>query len=133
MPFRLWTDISIDYIGPLPDSVYYRRICNHILIVVDRFTKIRHFVLVSDTSAATLPDAFVSKIYRLYGMSAFIVSNCRTQFVSTFWKELSRRLDITLKHSSAVYPETDGQTEIVNVALKQYLRTYCGFYQEDWA
>ncbi len=126
--FYLWTDISVDYIGLFFDSVYYKWIYNHILIVVDRFTKIYHFVFISNILAITFVDVFVLKIYRLYNMFVFIVSNRRIQFVSIFWKEFNRKLDIILKYSLTIYLEIDNQIEIVNIALKQYLRTYYRFY-----
>jgi hypothetical protein len=133
VPFRPWTDISVDYVGPLPDCDVDGRIANHILVIVDRLTKMRHFVPVPDTKATTLADAFVSQVYRLHGTPCHIVSDRGSQFVSAFWKELSRRLGITLKASTAFHPETDGQTEIVNAGVEQYLRSFCSFFQDDWA
>ncbi len=106
--FHLWTDILVDYIGPFFDLVYYKRIYNYILIIVDRFIKIYHFVFISNISVTTLIDIFILKIYRLYGISIFIVLNYRTQFVFIFWKEFNQRLDIILKHSSIVYLEING-------------------------
>jgi len=35
--------------------------------------------------------------------------------------------------STAYHPQTDGQTEWVNQELKQYLRLYCNYRQNDWA
>ncbi|RYO95100.1 hypothetical protein DL764_007750 [Monosporascus ibericus] len=92
----------------------------------------RHFAPVTDMSAETLANAFISDVYRLHGTPATIISDRGTQFVSTFWKELSRRLGVTLRTSTAYHPQTDGQTEVVNAAMEQYLRGYCSFYQDDW-
>jgi hypothetical protein len=55
-----------------------------------------------------------------------------TQFVAEFWQHLSDRLAITLKHSSAFYPQIDGQTERVNTGIEQYLRQFMNFLQDDW-
>lgn len=132
VPFRPWSDISVDYVGPLPPCARYNNKYEHVLVVVDRLTKMRHYVPVIDTKAETLADAFIAHIYRLHGTPSTIISDRGTQFVSTFWAELSRRLGVTLRHSSAYHPETDGQTEIVNGAMEQYLRSYCSFYQDDW-
>lgn len=44
VPFRAWSDISIDYITPLPDCKYYDSTYKHILVVVCRLTKMRHFI-----------------------------------------------------------------------------------------
>jgi hypothetical protein len=45
---------------------------------------------------------------------------------------LSARLSITLKHSLAYHPKTNGQTEKINAILKQYLKTYMNFRQNNW-
>ena len=34
--------------------------------------------------------------------------------------------------STAFHPETDGQTESANSALKQYLRAYVNYEQDNW-
>ncbi|KAI9197916.1 hypothetical protein LWI28_006604 [Acer negundo] len=37
-----------------------------------------------------------------------------------------------LKASSSYHPQTDGQTEVVNRTLEQYLRSYCHEEQKRW-
>jgi hypothetical protein len=44
LPFRAWEDISIDYISPLPPCKRFGRTFRHVLVVVDRLTKMRHFI-----------------------------------------------------------------------------------------
>jgi hypothetical protein len=41
-------------------------------------------------------------------------------------------MTIRPKLSTAHHPETDGQTENANAFLKQYLRIFCNFQQDDW-
>lgn len=132
VPYRPWTDISVDYVGPLPTCIRDGIEYTSVLVVVDRLTKMRHFIAVRDTKAVTLANAFVAHVFRLHGAPETIVSDRGAQFTSHFWRELSRRLGVTLKTSTAHHPETDGQTEIVNAMMEQYLRGYCGFYQDDW-
>src|SRR5947207_11098235 len=43
-----------------------------------------------------------------------------------------KKLDLKLNMSMAFYPQTDGQSEILNQILKQYLRTFCNYHQDDW-
>src|SRR5882672_1099027 len=38
-----------------------------------------------------------------------------------------------LHFTSSFHPEGDGQTERVNQTLKQYLRVYCNYQQDNWS
>lgn len=76
---------------------------------------------------------FVARIYCLHGCPDTIVSDRGTLFVSEFWRHLFESLGVTLKHSSAYHPETDGQTEQINAIAEQYLRSFVNFSQDDWA
>lgn len=133
VPFRAWSDISVDYITPLPECDHNGRKFKHIAVVVCRLTKMRHLIPTVGLTAEELADAFVERVYALHGTPDNIVSDRGVQFVSEFWKQLSERLGVTLKHSSSFHPQTDGQTERVNAMVEQYLRAYMGFYQDDWA
>lgn len=54
-------------------------------------------------------------------------------FTSTFWKELFKLQETTLKFSSACHPQTDSQTKIVNKMAEQYLRCFSGDRPKGWA
>jgi Chromo (CHRromatin Organisation MOdifier) domain len=47
-------------------------------------------------------------------------------------KELNKILGIQTKLSMAYHPQTDGQTERMNQELKQYLRIFVDYHQNDW-
>jgi len=132
LPARPWTDISIDYITALPACQRNGKIYEHILVVVDRLTKMRHLIPVTGLSTEELVEGFVNYIYKLHGAPSTIVSDRGSQFVSDFWRRLSERLKTRLRPSSAWHPETDGQTEIVNAAVNKYLRAFVSFTQDDW-
>ena len=132
VPFRAWSDISVDYITPLPTCERHGAKYKHILVVVCRLTKMRHFIAVTGLSADELATAFIGRVYSLHGCPDNIVSDRGTQFVSEFWTHLSERLGIALRPSSAFHPETDGQTERVNAGVEQYLRAFMSFHQDDW-
>jgi hypothetical protein len=121
LPYRAWSDISVDYITPLLKSTWYGRTYQHLLVVVCQLTKMRHLIPVTSLDATELADVFVSQIYCLHGCPDNIVSDQGSQFVSEFWTALSERLSIALKHSSSFHPETDGQTECVNSSVEAYL------------
>ena len=47
--------------------------------------------------------------------------------MSHFWQKLFELSGTTLRHSTAYHPQTDGQSEVVNRGLEQYL---CAFTQD---
>ena len=47
--------------------------------------------------------------------------------------DLYKRLGISPKLSTAHHPQTDGQTEVMNREVQQYLRLFCAEEQESWS
>lgn len=133
LPMAPWRDISVDYITPLPPCQRLGLEFKHVAVVVDRLTKMRHFIATTSLEADELADRFIERVYSLHGTPETIVSDRGTQFVSTFWRALSARLGVVLKPSSAFHPQTNGQTERINAELEQYLRLFVGWAQDDWA
>jgi hypothetical protein len=129
LPAQRWTDISVDFIGPLPLSNGY----DCVMVTVCRMTKMRHFSPCHTTdSAADLGRLFVANVWKLHGLPSSIVSDRGALFVSEFWAAVTECLQIKANLSTAFHPETDGQTEIANQFLEQYLRAYVNFAQSDW-
>lgn len=129
VPNQRWKDISMDFVTGLPMSDGK----DAILVVVDRLTKMRHFVATTiEASAETVADLYVNNVYRLHGFPSTVVSDRGPQFAALFWKTLCERLGADRLLSTAFHPETDGQTEISNAAMEQYLRAYTSYQQDDW-
>jgi len=84
-----------------------------------------HFIPLKNRKAKELARIFVCEVWRLYGLPKRIVSDRDTVFMSSFWQEVMRLLEVALDKSSAYHLQTDGQIERVNQVLEHYLRTYC--------
>ena len=95
---RPWSSVSMDFIVDLPPSnTFY---C--IYVVVDRFSKIAHFVLCKKTiTGEDTAKLFIDNIYRYHGLPDDIVSDRGPQFVSKFWQSLFKILQVEIKLSSA--------------------------------
>jgi hypothetical protein len=76
-------EIAIDFMVGMQktQSVY-----DSIWVIVDRLTKVAHFVLVKTTySRSEIAELYMSRIVYLYGVPKKIVLDRGTQFTSMFW------------------------------------------------
>lgn len=96
-----------------------------ILVVVDRFSKVVHLgALPSHFTAYKVPELFVSMVCKHHGMPKSIVLDRDPIFISRFWSDLFRFSGTQLRMSSPYHPQTDGQTEVMNRTIEQYLRCF---------
>jgi transposase InsO family protein len=115
VPEWKWEEINIDFIMDLSrtQSGY-----DSIWEIVDRLTKVAHFIPVKTTYFRPwLEELYMSRIVCLHGVPKKIMSNRGTQFTLKFWERLHETLDTQLQFSSVYHPQTDGQTERVNQIL----------------
>jgi transposase InsO family protein len=104
-----------------------------IWVIVDRLTKIVHFIIVKTTYlGAKLAELYMSRIVCLHGVPKKIMSDRGSQFTSKFWEKLHESMDTKLNFSSAYHPQTDGQTERTNQILEDMLRAYTLKYGKSW-
>jgi len=129
IPDKAWTHISADFITKLPLVQGY----DSILVVVDQFTKMAHFVPTTEkTTAEGLARLFRDNMWQLHRLPESIISDRGPQFVAGLMRELNKMLGIKTKLSMAFHPQTDGQTERMNQELEQYLRMFIDHCQEQW-
>ena len=116
IPDKAWSHILADFITKLPLAQGY----NSILVVVDQFTKMAHFMPTTEkTTAEGLAWLFRDNVWRLHGLPESIISDRGPQFVAGLIKELNELLGIKTKLSMAFHPQTNEQTERMNQELEQ--------------
>jgi hypothetical protein len=129
IPNGVWEDISMDFVVGLPSF----QNSTVVLVVVDRFSKAAHFgMLPTHFTASKVADLFAKMIFRLHGLPKSIISDRDPIFVSKFWQQLFTLSGTVLRLSTAYHPQIDGQTEIVNKALQQYLRCFVHTQPKKW-
>jgi len=80
-----------------------------IMVIVDRLTKVAHFIRVTYTfSASNVAQVFIRDVVRLHGVLKKIVSHRDAKFTSKFLKELFVGLVTELAFSTTYYPQTYG-------------------------
>lgn len=75
------------------------------LVVVDRFSKVAHFLPCHKTNDAShTADLYLKEVVRIHDMPLSIVSDCVSKFLTYFWIKLWRNLDTKSKFSMTFHP-----------------------------
>ena len=86
VPKAPWEHISMDFIVGLPKTMRQKSV---ILVVVDRFSKMVHFIPCTEqVDAPKCAELIYKEVVRLHGFPITITSDRDVHFMSAFWKTL---------------------------------------------
>jgi hypothetical protein len=112
----------MDFFVGLPDTSLRH---DSIWVIVDRLTKIAHFLSVHTMyNAKKYAEIYLDQILHLHGVPKMIISDRGAQFIARFWEQLQHALGTKLIRSSAYHPQTDEHTERINQIFEDMLRAY---------
>ena len=97
-----WEHVTMDFVTRLPQTL---RGHDAVWVIVDRFTKSAHFLVVQMTF--TLEEfyrLYVWEIVRLHGVPMSIILDQDPKFMAHFWKSFQRAMGTRLMMSTAFHP-----------------------------
>ena len=128
-PERIWSEIGIDFIGPLPmvsrNGVKY----SHAMTIVDRLSKGVVLLPVVSTKMEDTVTTFLTGYYPRHGLPTGIVSD--REFANAFWKRACQILGINRRLTTAYHPESNGADERMNAEIKMKIAKLGGT-GKDW-
>ena len=129
IPDRIWEDVSLYFIVGLPKSVGFVTI----LVVVDHLNKYSNFIQLSHLyTAKIVAKVFCRENVRLHGIPRSIVSDRDVIFLSSFWQELFRLSQTSLRIGTSYHPQFDEIIEVVNRCLESYLQYFVMEQHRTW-
>jgi len=115
VPTLSWVDVSMNFILVLPKTQGHK---DSIVVAVDRFSKMAHFIACNKTNNVThIAELYFKEAMRLHGIPISIISNRDTKFLSHFWITLWKKIETKLKYSTKCHPQIDSQIEVTNRTL----------------
>jgi len=104
-----------------------------IKVVVDRFTKMAHFIgLHANVTSKDVAHTPLREVWKLHRLGTEIISDMDSKFHSEFWESLCKMIAVKGHMSTAYHPETDLQTERTNQVLEGCLQTFVNYDQSYW-
>ncbi|KAK1563327.1 hypothetical protein Q3G72_026076 [Acer saccharum] len=127
-PFAMW---GLDLIGPMPTRT--KGGAKHAIVAEDYFTKWAEAEALMHITEANTTN-FVKKniIYR-FGIPSIIITDNRTQFDNSKFREMCEEYKIANYYASPAHPQTNGQTEAVNKVIKHTLKAKLEAMKGCWA
>jgi len=119
----------MDLLGPLPRTAAGNE---HLLVIVDRFSKMTRASPLERIDAESIAAAFLDYWVAAYGPPATALSDNGPQFMSTFFQGVCSLLGISNRYSTTYHSQTNGQVERYDRTIVGQLRTYFEDHQDHW-
>ena len=121
--------VHLDFMGPLPKTSQGNE---HILVMVDQFTKWVECVPLPSQTAEVTAHAAVREFFCRFGYPLQIFTDQGRNFESRLFVSLCDAFQIHKARTTPYRPSANGQVERFNRTLTQAIRCYLGKSQNQW-
>ena len=121
--------VHLDFIGPLPKSTNGNE---HILMMVDQFTKWVECVPLPSQTAEVTAKAAIDNFFSRFGYPLQIFTDQGRNFESRLFTSVCKLLQIHKARTTPYRPSANGQVERFNRTLMDAVRCYIGKSQNQW-
>ena len=126
---RPFDTVNLDALERLPTT---DRGMQHIIVVVDYYSRYVIAFAVPDLTAATFARHFYDKVICRFGSVRRIVMDNGKAFASKHFEKFCAAFGITQSFTSVAHPMTSGLVERTNRSILGVLRNYISESQTDW-
>lgn len=124
MPERPWTDIAVDFMGPLPSG-------HSLFVLVDYFSRFTEAIVMRQTTAKRTVEALHETFCR-FGFPETIKSDNGPQFISEDIKRYCKEYGIVLLKTTPYWPQANGEVERANKTILKHLQISQESDSPDW-
>ncbi|GJR07381.1 reverse transcriptase domain-containing protein [Tanacetum coccineum] len=123
--FNVW---GLDFMGPFPQS----RGNKYILVDVGYVSKWVEAQALP-TNDARVVVMFLRSLFARFGVPKALISDRGTHFCNSQLEKALQKYRVTHKLSMAYHPQSNGQTEVTNKAIKRILEKSVGYKPKGWS
>jgi hypothetical protein len=125
-----WEVVTVDFITKLPIKVKQH---DSIMVVVDKLTKVVHFIHVKKTHRETnITEICMKEVFRIHGVPKAIVSDRDSKFTPQLWQGLFKGFGTNLNLTIEYHPESYGNNKRTNRIIEDMIRMYVMDQPSKW-
>lgn len=124
MPTKPWTDIAVDFMGPLPSG-------HNLLVIVDYYSRFTEAVVMRQITAKHTIQALHETFCR-FGIPETMRADNGPQFISEELSTYCREYGIQLRRTTPYWPQANGEVERTNKTILKHLKISQESGSVDW-